>query len=122
MKKPVMSHVMRAELNRAMKSLVTVLGGKFTAEEYGNVQDVYWEFEGGRRPVGDHVLASIQYNTKVKAMRFEVEGMHLNYKSKPCKTASELRQTIFWWARSQSGLTGVESNLLSKLTRVWAER
>jgi len=116
--KPHMTAMMRRELDSALSSLVTVLGSKFSHDEYGNKQDVYWEFFGGRPPVGDHVLASIQYDTKRKSMMFEVDGDHLSFKSKGCRTAGELMRTIRMWSRGKSSQIGVEINLLSKLRRL----
>lgn len=109
---------MKPELDKAMKSLTTVLGADYTAEEHDGMEDVYWEFNSGRPPVGDHVLFAVMYDSKKDGICFEFEGEALVYKSKTFKSASELLMGIRMWARSKHSNIQVESTLLSKLARL----
>jgi len=106
-----------------MKSLTTVLGNSYKSEKHDGLEDVYWEFdEKNSRGGGDHVLFSIMYNPSTDAMSFEFAGEDIDYTSKPCRGAGELLQGLHFWARSKHSSSKTELSVLSKLSRVVAER
>lgn len=110
---------MKPELDKALTSLVTVLGDRYKTEKRAGTEDVYWEFEDVEN--SNDVLFSIMYDASKNAMQFEVEGSTLEKTSKFCKSAVDLLLTIRQWARSQHADKGVEATLLAKLCRLAAQ-
>lgn len=113
---------MQPELDIVMQSLSTVLGGKYKIDKRNNEEEVYWEFEGGRPPSGEHVLFAVTYNESQDKMSFFFEGEELTYESGYYKTAGSMIAAIKQWARSKHSDISIERSTLAKLVRLAAER